>query len=32
MNEEQKELMLDLICKQAVYGLDEQETKQLERL
>ena len=32
MNEEQKEIMLDLLCKQAVYGLDEQETKQLERL
>ena len=32
MNEEQKEMMLDLLCKQAVYGLDEQETKQLEKL
>ena len=30
MNEDRKELMLDLLCKQAVYGLNEQETRQLE--
>ena len=32
MNEEQKEIMLDLLCKQATQGLDERETKQLEQL
>ena len=32
MNEEQKEIMLDLLCKQATHGLDERETKQLEQL
>ncbi len=32
MNEEIKETMLDLLCKQAIYGLDEQETKQLGQL
>jgi hypothetical protein len=32
MNEDKKELMLDLLCKQAVYGLNEQETQQLEQL
>lgn len=32
MNEEQKEIMLDLLCKKATSGLDEQETKQLEQL
>lgn len=32
MNEEIKETMLDLLCKQAIYGLDEQETKQLAQL
>ena len=32
MNVDKKELMLDLLCKQATYGLDEQETKQLEQL
>ena len=32
MNEEIKETMLDLLCKQAIYGLDERETKQLEQL
>jgi Anti-sigma-K factor rskA len=31
MNEDKKELMLDLLCKQAVYGLNEQETRQLEQ-
>lgn len=32
MKEEQKETMLDLLCKKATSGLDEQETKQLEQL
>jgi Anti-sigma-K factor rskA len=32
MNEDKKELMLDLLCKQAVYGLNDQETRQLEQL
>ena len=32
MSEDKKEIMLDLLCKQAVYGLDEQETLQLEQL
>jgi Anti-sigma-K factor rskA len=32
MNEDKKELMLDLLCKQAVYGLNEQETRQLEQI
>lgn len=32
MNEDTKEIMHDLLCKQAVYGLDEQETKQLQQL
>lgn len=32
MNEELKENMLDLLCKQAIYGLNEQETKQLKQL
>lgn len=32
MNEANKEIVLDLLCKQAVYGLDEQETKQLGQL
>ncbi len=31
MNEEVKEKMLDLICKQAMYGLNEQELQELER-
>jgi Anti-sigma-K factor rskA len=30
MNNDEKELMLDLLCKQATYGLDEQETNVLE--
>lgn len=32
MNDYKKELMLDLLCKQATQGLDEQERRQLERL
>ncbi len=32
MNEDKKELMLDLLCKQAVYGLNEHETLQLEQI
>lgn len=32
MNDDKKEIMLDLLCKQAIYGLDEQETQQLEQL
>ena len=32
MTEEENELMLDLLCKQAVYGLTEEETRQLEQL
>jgi len=32
MNENMEELMLDLLCKKAVYGLDEQEEKQLAEL
>ncbi len=31
MNEDVKEKMLDLICKQAVYGLSEQELQELEQ-
>ena len=32
MNNDTEEIMLDLLCKQAVYGLNEQETRQLEKL
>ncbi len=32
MNEDREEIMLDLLCKQAVYGLNEEETQQLEQL
>lgn len=32
MNEDDKEIMLDLLYKQAAFGLDEQETRQLEEL
>lgn len=32
MNENMEELMLDLLCKKAVYGLDEQEEKRLADL
>jgi len=32
MNENTEEIMLDLLCKQAVYGLNEEETKQLSQL
>lgn len=32
MNEDTRELMLDLLCKQAVYGLTEDEKKQLSEL
>lgn len=32
MNEDMEEIMLDLLCKKAVYGLDEQEEKQLADL
>ena len=32
MNENMEEIMLDLLCKKAVYGLDEQEEKQLADL
>ena len=32
MNTKNEEIMLDLLCKQAVYGLNEEETRQLETL
>ena len=32
MNDEKDEVMLDLLCKQAVYGLTKEETRQLEQL
>ena len=32
MNENMEEIMLDLLCKKAVYGLDEHEEKQLAEL
>lgn len=32
MTEEENEIMLDLLCKQAVYGLTEEETRQLAQL
>ena len=32
MNDDKKELMLDLLCKQATHGLDRQETRQLDQL
>ncbi len=32
MNNDEKEMMLDLLCKQATHGLDEREAKELERM